>query len=78
VSGRCAVSSGPVVIAVDPHKRSWTAVAVDESLRLRRSIRVEANREGYLQLRRFARNWPQARWAIEGASGLGAPLATRC
>jgi transposase len=71
------VSSGPVVIAVDPHKRSWTAVAVDESLRLRRSIRVEANREGYRDLRRFAGNWPQARWAIEGASGLGAPLATR-
>ena len=77
MSGRSAVSSGPVVIAVDPHKRSWTAVAVDESLRLQRSIRVEANREGYRELRRFAGNWPQARWAIEGASGLGAPLATR-
>jgi transposase len=76
VSRRSAVS-GPVVIAVDPHKRSWTAVAVDASLRRHRSIRVEANREGYRELRRFARAWAQTRWAIEGASGLGAPLATR-
>jgi transposase len=65
------------MIAVDPHKRSWTAVAVDASLRQHRSIRVEANREGYRELRRFARAWAQTRWAIEGASGLGAPLATR-
>jgi transposase len=26
---------------------------------------------------RFARRWPGATWAIEGASGLGTPLATR-
>jgi hypothetical protein len=43
---RRGVGSAPVVIAVDPHKRSWTAVAVDGSLRLRTSIRVEANRDG--------------------------------
>ena len=65
------------MIAVDPRKRSWTAVAVDASLRQHRSIRVEANREGYRELRRFARAWTHTRWAIEGAGGLGAPLATR-
>jgi transposase len=46
-------------------------------LRLQTSIRVEANREGYRELRRFARRWPESSWAIEGAGGLGAPLATR-
>jgi transposase len=66
-----------VVVAVDPHKRSWTAVAVDASLRVQRAVRVEANREGYRELRRFARTWPQTRWVIEGAGGLGAPLTTR-
>lgn len=71
------VSGGPVVIAVDPHKRSWTAVVVNGSLQLQTSIRVEADRDGYRELRRFAGRWPQARWAIEGAGGLGAPLATR-
>ncbi|MFD1531627.1 IS110 family transposase [Pseudonocardia aurantiaca] len=65
------------MIAIDPHKRSWTAVVVDGSLRLQRSIRVEANREGYRELRRFARDWQETSWAIEGASGSGAPLTTR-
>ena len=41
------------------------------------SIRVPVNRDGYRQLRRFARRWPNASWAIEGAAGLGAPLTTR-
>jgi transposase len=71
------VSAAPVVIAVDPHKRSWTAVAVNESLQVQTSLRVEANRDGYRELRRFAGRWSQPRWAIEGAGGLGAPLATR-
>jgi transposase len=66
-----------MVIAVDPHKASWTAVAVDAQLRPVAAVRVAANREGYRQLRRFARRWPTACWAIEGAAGLGAPLAAR-
>jgi transposase len=71
------VSAAPVVIAVDPHKRSWTAVAVNESLQVQTSLRVGADRDGYRELRRFAGRWSQPRWAIEGAGGLGAPLATR-
>jgi transposase len=66
-----------VVIAVDPHKASWTAVAVTGSLAPAGAVRVEANRAGYRQLRRFAAGWPSVRWAIEGAAGLGAPLAER-
>jgi transposase len=31
----------------------------------------------YQQLCRFAARWPHARWAIEGAAGLGAPLTER-
>ncbi len=66
-----------VVIAVDPHKASWTAVVVTADLAASESIRVEVNRAGYRQLRRFAAAWPDARWAIEGAAGLGAPLTER-
>jgi transposase len=67
-----------VVIAVDPHKESWTAVVVTASLAAAGAIRVEANRAGYRQLRRFAAGRPEAPvWAIEGAAGLGAPLAER-
>ncbi len=66
-----------VVIAVDPHKASWTAAAVDASLQPLASIRVPVSRDGYRALRRFARQWPIAGWAIEGAGGVGAPLTRR-
>ena len=73
-----AIQSGKdkVVIAVDPHKASWTAAAVDSSLQPLASVRVPVSRDGYQALRRFARQWPTAGWAIEGAAGLGAPLTT--
>ncbi len=73
-----AIQSGKdkVVIAVDPHKASWTASAVASSLQPLASVRVPVSRDGYQALRRFARRWPTAGWAIEGAAGLGAPLST--
>jgi transposase len=71
------VSSERVVIAVDPHKASWTAAVVNSSLQPLATLRVSVSAAGYRALRRFAGRWPQASWAIEGAGGLGAPLATR-
>jgi len=41
------------------------------------TITVPVSRQGYRQLRQFAARWPAAVWAIEGTSGLGAPLASR-
>src|SRR4029453_7532325 len=38
---------------------------------------VEVNRDGYRQLRAFARRFPAAEWAVEGAQGLGRPLVAR-
>ncbi|WP_430335941.1 hypothetical protein [Rhodococcus sp. ACT016] len=66
-----------VMIAVDPHKASWTAAAVDASLRPLATIRVPVSDDGYRDLRRFAREWTNAGWAVEGATGLGAPLTQR-
>ncbi|MFY9806509.1 MAG: transposase [Pseudonocardiaceae bacterium] len=66
-----------VVIAVDPHKASWTAAAVSASLQPVATVRVPVSLAGYRQLRRFAKRWPLASWAIEGAGGLGAPLTAR-
>jgi transposase len=63
-----------VVIAIDPHKASWTAAVVDASSQPVATIRVPVSRDGYRALRRFADRWPDPTWAIEGASGLGAPL----
>ncbi|UXA19080.1 IS110 family transposase [Mycobacterium sp. SMC-4] len=66
-----------IVIAVDPHKASWTAAAVDGSLQPVDVIRVDVSRAGYQRLRRFAQRWSDPGWAIEGAAGLGAPLTQR-
>ncbi len=63
-----------IMIGVDPHKASWTAAAVNGSLQPVATIRVPVSRAGYRTLRQFAARWPSASWAIEGASGLGAPL----
>jgi transposase len=68
-----------MVLAVDPHKASWTAAVVDHTHRVRGQLRVPASRQGYRQLRRRARRWPAAwlTWAVEGAYGLGLPLVER-
>jgi transposase len=70
-----STESGRVVIGIDPHKALWTAAAVDAALQPLATIRVPVSRAGYGSLRRFAARWPGAMWAIEGAAGLGAPLA---
>jgi transposase len=69
--------SDRIVIGIDPHKASWTAAAVGPGLRPLATIRVSVDPDGYRSLRRFAARWPDVVWAIEGAGGLGAPLATR-
>ena len=67
-----------VVIAVDPHKASWTAAAVDALVATRwMSSGLLSAAEGYRRLRRFAQRWTNPGWAIEGAAGLGAPLTQR-
>ena len=73
-----SLPSQRVVIAVDPHKASWTAVVVTAGLIPAGELRVEANRAGYRQLRRFAAAWSDVRWAIEGAAGLGRRWPSGC
>jgi transposase len=67
------------VLAVDPHKASWTAAVVDHAHRVHSQLRVPASRDGWRRLRRLARGWPAASltWAGEGAHGLGLPLVER-
>jgi hypothetical protein len=70
-------SRSQVMIAVDPHKASPAAAAVDASLQLLARVRVPVSDDGYRELRRFARKWSNTHWVIEGATGLGAPLTHR-
>jgi transposase len=65
----------PVTIGVDPHKASCTAAVLDERGELVDQQRFAATRTGSRALRRWAKRWPERRWAIEGASGLGRTLA---
>lgn len=65
-----------MIIGVDPHKASHTATAVDPTTNTpAASLRIDASLAGYRQLRRWANQFDERRWAIEGARGLGRHLA---
>ncbi len=47
-----------VVIGIDPHKRSNTALVLDEQENVLAKERFPNDRDGYRQLKSFARPWP--------------------
>ena len=64
-----------VMLGVDPHKQSHTATAlVTGSHQQLATLRVPASPSGYQQLLEWARQFPQRRWAVENARGLGCHL----
>jgi len=64
-----------VVIGIDPHKGSHTAVAIDESEHKLDEVRVRADRRQLERLTIWAAAFPERSWAIESANGLGALLS---
>src|SRR6478735_8937341 len=66
-----------VIIGVDPHKLSATIEVVDADEKLLGSGRFTTDQAGYAAMRRYAKTWPQRTWAVEGANGVGRPLAQR-
>jgi transposase len=67
-----------VIVGVDPHKRSVTIEAVDERGQVLARGRFDTTGTGYrLMLSYVRRQWPHHRWAVEGANGMGRPLAQR-
>ena len=64
-----------VVIGIDPHKGSHTAVAINEDETKLDEVRVRADRRQLETLRRWASAFPERSWAIESANGLGALLS---
>src|SRR4051794_31365508 len=66
-----------VIIGVDPHKLSATIEVVDEHELVLGSGRFTTDRAGYAAMRGYARSWPERVWAVEGANGVGRPLARR-
>ena len=65
-----------VVIGMDPHKRSVTVEARDTREVLRATGRFPT-RGGYRAMLQVAKQWPRRVWAVEGADGVGRPVAQR-
>jgi transposase len=66
-----------VVIGMDPHKASVTIEARDTREVLRARGRFGTDRRNYALMLRTARQWPDRLWAVEGANGIGRPIAQR-
>src|SRR5215207_2261192 len=61
----------PVIIGVDPHKATHTAVAIDHAEVELARARVRATRKQVPQLLRWAEPLGERTWAVESAGGLG-------
>jgi transposase len=67
-----------VLLGVDPHKTSVAVAAVDEAAgELLERASFPQDRAGLRSLERWASRFPERRWAMENARGLGRHLAGR-
>ena len=74
--GACARTKA--LIGVDPHKASVAVAAVDEAVgELIERASFPQDRAGLRSLERWAKRFPERRWAVENAGGLGRHLAGR-
>ena len=64
-----------VMIGVDPHKASHTAVAISPAEEPLDELRVRACPAQAQKLVAWAAAWPERTWAVEGAGGVGHLLA---
>jgi transposase len=64
-----------VLIGVDPHKGSHTAVAIDQHESSLAELKVRSSKKQCDLLLDWASRFTERRWAIESASGLGYLLA---
>jgi transposase len=64
-----------VVIGVDPHKGTNAVAVLNDREQLLEYAVFVTNRAGLRSLARWAKRFGERRWAVEGASGLGRPVA---
>src|SRR5215471_2827447 len=69
------VLMAPVMIGIDPHKGSHTAVAAGAAEEPLGTLRIRACADQAGKLVAWARAWPERTGAVEGARGLGNLLA---
>jgi len=66
-----------VVIGMDTHKRWVTIEARDTREVLRATGTFGSDTGSYRGMLRLVRQWPDRVWAVEGANGVGRPVAQR-
>ncbi|HET8836154.1 MAG TPA: IS110 family transposase [Gemmatimonadales bacterium] len=66
-----------MVIGMDPHKRSATIEVMTADETIIGTGRFGTGRDGYAAMRKYARQWPNRVWAIEGCQGIGRHIANR-
>ena len=64
-----------VMIGIDPHKGSHTAVAISLAEESLGQLRVRASAALAGRLLAWAKAWPERTWAVGDAEGLGHLLA---
>ena len=64
-----------VLIGIDPHKGSHTAVAIDRDEVKVGELRLRSSKQQCARLLDWAAVFPERRWAVESAAGLGYLLA---
>jgi transposase len=64
-----------VMIGIDPHKASHTAVVISPAEELLGELRIRASSAQAGGLLEWAKAWPERTWAVEGAGGMGHLLA---
>jgi transposase len=67
----------PVVIGMDPHKRSVTIESMMADERIVGHGRFGTDTDGFTQLLAYASGWPGRIWAVEGCEGIGRHVAQR-
>src|SRR4029077_3754209 len=75
VAGEDGSALMAVMIGIDPHKGSHTAVTVGAAEEPLGKLRVRACPDQAGKLVTWAQAWPERTWAVEGARGLGRLLA---
>lgn len=69
--------TAPVVIGMDPHKRSVTIEVMRGDEAVLGGGRFATDAAGHAELLRYVRQWPERVWAIEGCQGIGRHVANR-
>src|SRR6266508_3709911 len=64
-----------ITIGIDPHKASITAAVIDPHHQPPDHQRLRVDPHTTTPLLAWAARWPERRWAVEGAAGLGHTIA---